>query len=568
MNRFNSITVRLSWSLVLIAFSVLILGTGMLGLISNHSSRDAFGTLDRLNVEQAGALNRTYTSVLRARLEMDRAAELMRMPAFERPQPLIERARGLLSEAEQAFETFLGIPATAAQSTEIEALTERYRSLVNSNLDLQMQLLEEGDHAGYRSGQSRVGESSQAFALAADAFLDDSARQGEALTSRFERLADWMARAMLAALAVAALMVAGVMWGVTINVIRPLRRIVEHFQRIARGDLSQSVETRGSNEIGQLYTELATMQRELIETVRHLSSGSDGVYQGSRDMAGHNQSLAAQARQQAVALEQTAASLDQLTAAVASNADNARRVGESADAATQRAREGEEVITRFVATMEEIHGHSEEIATIIGLIESIAFQTNILALNASVEAARAGEQGRGFAVVANEVRALASRSGEAAREIRQRIQASHASVAEGNALSQRAAERTREFIEAIERVDALMGHIVRASDEQRLGIEEVNAAMAQIERATQDSSRLVEYAVDGAHELERQSLRMREQARRFALPLGAPRNAGDGQATVMSESARDEAKEGTVSDLLASPRMAQQRPAQRVLEPA
>ncbi|QOR38377.1 HAMP domain-containing protein [Billgrantia diversa] len=518
MKRFQDMTVRLSWSLVLMAFSVLILGTGALGLVSNHLSRDAFGTFDRLNVEQAGALNRTYTRVLQARLDMDRAAELMRAPAFELPEPVLERAQEKLADAELAFQAFLDIPPAEQREANVEALADRYQSLVNNNLKLQMLLLEEGDHAGYRSGQSRVSDSGQAFIEAADTFLAASAAQGEALTLRFERLADWMTWAILAALVVAGAMMVAVIWGVTVNVIRPLRRIVEHFKRIAKGDLAAPIEARGRNEIGQLYAELATMQRSLIETVGFLRSGSDYVHSGSREMAGHNQALAAQTRQQVVALEQTAANLEQLTATVASNADSARQVGESAESATQRAHEGEAVITRFIATMDEIHCRSDEIASIVGVIESIAFQTNILALNASVEAARAGEQGRGFAVVANEVRALASRSADAARDIRQRIQASQASVAEGNSLSLRAAEHTRVIIEAIERVDRLMEQVVHASNEQRLGIEEVNRAMGQMEGATRESSQLVDQAAGNARELEAQSLHMQEQAKRFVLP--------------------------------------------------
>lgn len=526
MKRFQDMTVRLSWSLVLVAFGVLIMGAAGLGLVSNHMSRDAFGTLNRLNVEQAGALNRTYTHVLQARLDMDRAAELMRAPAFEQPEPVLARAREKLAEAELAFKTFLDTAMAEQHHADIEALAGRYQSLVNNNLKLQMLLLEDGDHAGYRSGQSRVTDSSMDFVEAADAFLAESTVQGEALTQRFERLAGWMTWAILAALVVAGAMMVAVIWGVTVNVIRPLRRIVEHFKRIAKGDLAAPIEARGRNEIGQLYAELAIMQRSLIETVGFLRSSSDYVHSGSREMAGHNQALAAQTRQQVVALEQTSASLEQLTATVASNADSARQVGKSAVSATQRAHEGEAVITCFVATMDEIQGRSDEIASIVGVIESIAFQTNILALNASVEAARAGEQGRGFAVVANEVRALASRSGDAARDIRQRIQTSQASVAEGNSLSVRAAAHTRGIIEAIEQVDRLMEQVVHASNEQRLGIEEVNRAMSQMESATRESSLLVDQAAGNARELEAQSLQMQAQAKRFVLPATPAHPAG------------------------------------------
>ncbi|MDI5987093.1 methyl-accepting chemotaxis protein [Halomonas sp. M4R5S39] len=517
MLRFENMTVRRSWSLVLAAFAILILGASLLGLYSNYISRDAFGTLNRLNVEQAQALNRAYIDVLRARVEMDRAAELLRTPAFERPGPVIERAEALLGSAEAAFRRFQAVPPAPGQQEAIEALSQRYQSLVDNNLGLQLMLLQDGDHAGYRSGQSRVTESSQAFMTVADDFFAASVGEGQALAAQFRRLADWLGASLLATLATAALLVALVLWGVTRNVIRPLREVMGHFRRIAEGDLSAPIEARGRNEIGQLFAELATMQASLTETVGYLRQGSEGVHGASRSMAEDNASLAAQTQQQAATLAQTADHLAHLTRAVEGNVNTADEVGRSAQGATRRAREGETVITRFADTMEAIQSHSEEIASMIALIESIAFQTNILALNASVEAARAGDQGRGFAVVAKEVSELASRSDHAAKEIRGRIEASRQSVAAGGELSREAVEHTREIILAIERVEALMSRINEASQAQRGGIDEVNGAMAQMQAATRDSARLVEWAAGDAQRLEVEAQRMAAFARGFHL---------------------------------------------------
>ncbi|MDC8804138.1 methyl-accepting chemotaxis protein [Halomonas pacifica] len=517
MLRFENMTVRVSWSLVLAAFAILILGASLLGLFSNQTSREAFGTLNRLNVEQAQALNRAYIDVLRARIEMDRAAELLRTPAFERPGPAIERAEALLGSAEAAFARFRAVPPAASQEAAIEALSQRYQSLVDNNLSLQLMLLQDGDHGGYRSGQSRVTESSQAFMAEADDFFAASAGEGQALAAQFRRLADWLGVSLLATLAAAALLIGLVLWGVTRNVIRPLREVVGHFRRIAEGDLAAPIEARGRNEIGQLFAELATMQASLTETVSHLRRGSEGVHEASRRMAEDNAALAAQTQQQGAAQAQTADHLAHLTRAVAGNVTTADEVGRSAEGATRRAREGEAVITRFADTMETIQSHAEEIAGMVALIESIAFQTNILALNASVEAARAGDQGRGFAVVAKEVRELASRSDHAAKEIRGRIEASRQSVAAGGELSREAVEHTREIILAIERVNALMARIHDASLAQQAGIDEVNGAMAQMQAATRDSARLVERAADGAQRLEGEAEGMQAYARGFHL---------------------------------------------------
>ncbi|WP_163559042.1 methyl-accepting chemotaxis protein [Halomonas sp. NO4] len=558
MKRLDNMTVRTSWTLVLVAFSTLILAIGGLGLAANQVGREAFATLNETNVRQERDLNAAYNALLRARVEMDRAAELLRTPSFDRPGPVIESAEALLDDASRAFQRFLEAPHERDQQALVETLEEHFRSLHDNNLRLQLGLLQDADVTGYLSGQSRVTQSSERFIETIDAFFDRNQLLGQHLAERFGRTSDWLNGGVVGTLLAALALIAVVVWGVRVNVLKPLRRIVEHFQRIAAGDLATPVERRGNNEIGQLFAELATMQRSLTDTVGRVLASSERVHHGSLALAEGNQSLASQTQQQASALEQTASSLEELTATVAQNAEHAQGVSRSADDASAKAREGDAVIQQFLTTMEAIHGHSDEIQSIIGLIESIAFQTNILALNASVEAARAGDQGRGFAVVATEVRDLATRSASAAKEIRSRIQASSQSIEQGNALSREAAEHTRAILVAIERVSVLMGEISRASSEQRHGIEQVNQAMLQMETTTQDSARLVEGAAGNAAALADEAQRMHDYARRFSLTAAengdevAAMPAGADMSRWLEMALRDPESRATQGDTLAA----------------
>ncbi|RCV87196.1 methyl-accepting chemotaxis protein [Billgrantia montanilacus] len=516
MGLLDRMTIRLSWSLVLLAFTTIILGAGALGLYSNHHSRHAFGTLNQINVEQTQALNGAYLGMLRARVELDRAAQLIRRPSFDRPEPVIEQAETLMKSADDDFQRFLEIPAQPEQTDAIETLQNRLQSLLNTGLNLQLMVLKDGDVAAYDSGQSRVSDMSQAFMESADDFFAASAASGVGLSSRFEAMSTWLNRAMGAALIAALLTVAIVIWGVNANVLRPLKRIIAHFRRIAEGDLSQPIKTRGNNEIGQLYAELGRMQASLADTVSRMRGSSGLVLESAQHMSDGNQELASRTQQQAASLEQTASGLEELTTNVANNADHARQASELASDAVQSAEQGESAVTAFVDTMNEIHARSAQIGEIVGLIDSIAFQTNILALNASVEAARAGEHGRGFAVVANEVRSLASRSSVAAHDIRELIGASRASVDHGNTLSTRASDEMRSIVTAVQQVSDLIQQIAQASTEQHHGIEQLNQAMHQMEAVTQHNTRLVEQATGSARTLEDEAERMRTFAARFA----------------------------------------------------
>jgi methyl-accepting chemotaxis protein len=354
--------------------------------------------------------------------------------------------------------------------------------------------------------------------------LDEMVRSQEKAADEAAVAADasYKTARLLTLIITAAALVMGVAsaWAVTRSITAPLHEAVALARRVSDGDLTAQIRVSSKDEVGQLMQALSDMNASLMKIVGQVRGGTETIATASRQIAAGNLDLSSRTEQQASSLEETASAMEQLTATVKQNGDHASQANQLAQAASHVAVKGGTVVSQVVETMGSINHSSRKIVDIIGVIDGIAFQTNILALNAAVEAARAGEQGRGFAVVATEVRNLAQRSAAAAKEIKQLIGASVEKVDVGAKLVDQAGATMAEIVASVKLVTDLMGEIAGASAEQTMGIEQVNQAIGQMDEATQQNAALVEQAAAAAASLQDQAGTLAQVVSVFKLEGG------------------------------------------------
>ena len=472
------------------------------------------------SVATTGALNTAIGDFRAAELQHVLSTDAAQSQMLEKT---MSRVSELIAKKSQAFESLISDP-------DKQEIWDRFKQRWAGYLELHKQVLQLSSGSDGEQAQIlALGQSEMRFAVASD-ILDHlvalNIQGGKDASHQADLLYSTALKWLMAAIAMA--LTGGLLAAVSItrSITRPIVRAVEVAETVANGDLTSVIDDAGHDEVAQLLKALKAMNESLARTVGQVRAGADSIATGSNQIAIGNNDLSQRTEEQASNLEQTAASMEELTSTVRQNADTARQASQLAQSASEAAASGGQVVARVVTTIQDIADSSRKISDIIGVIDGIAFQTNILARNAAVEAARAGEQGRGFAVVAGEVRSLAQRSAEAAKQIKGLIGASVEKVEAGTHLADSAGQGMGDIVAQVKRVNDLIAEISAASAEQTQGISQVGDALGLLDQVTQQNAALVEESAAAADSLKEQAARLAQVVQAFRIDASSERTSG------------------------------------------
>ncbi|SMG31643.1 methyl-accepting chemotaxis protein [Paraburkholderia susongensis] len=528
----KNLSIRKSLTLMIASFGVVLLLGAAAGLLSLRASNASLQQMYTVDTPAVADLEGSSGQLLRLRLALATYASLVALNDQDGASAVLKRFDQYRKASDERLARYLGRASGEADEQRlIRDMQQQRDTFLREGVESALAALKSGDTNAFQQLQAHKLPSlysayEKAMLALEQLQLDHGAQRYQDAQNLFyvicvtvavgmvlSLLGGWLGRAVLVR-----------------AIVSPVDATIAQFQRIANGDLTGRIDVTSNNEMGRLAAALRKMQESLIATVSAVRQGTESIDTGVSEIAAGNADLSQRTEEQAASLEETAASIEQLTSTVKQTADNAKQASSLAQGASTLAAQGGELTGQVVGTMHGIVGDSRRIADIVGVIEGIAFQTNILALNAAVEAARAGEQGRGFAVVASEVRSLAQRSAAAAKEIKGLIDESTARVEAGSQLVERSGSTMSEIVAAIARVSAIMGEIAAAAIEQSTGIDQVNLAVAQMDEVTQQNAALVEQAAAAASSLE-------EQARKLSAAVAVFRTASGVTASFTAQRA-------------------------------
>ncbi|QTF07253.1 HAMP domain-containing protein [Brenneria izadpanahii] len=516
----KNITIKVNLIVLLSVMVLLLTLVSVIGVSSISQGTKSLTTIDKIQGKEVSALASSYAASLRARTAAALGAQQLRSGELLLAKESIARAQNYAEVSHKEMERFLAYGTVTAHGAKLAAdIKNSYEIYVNSGIHPMLDALKRGDVTGYETLLQHVVPSLSAeMDKANNAFRDFALEVGQDMLDQAESFAFSRLITIGCSLALA-LVVVLIAWLALKNlVLSPLNKAISQLEFIALGDLTHQIEEGGKNEIGRLMQSMKSMQHSLSLAVGRVRDAGGQIDIGTGELSMGNTHLAARTEESAASIEQTAASMEQLNATVKLNAENAEQAYSLAQNVADISDRGSDAVEQMGEKMKLISQSSERVADILTVIDGIAFQTNILALNAAVEAARAGEQGRGFAVVAGEVRNLAQRSAQSAKEIKALMLDSQLRVTEGAQMAKTAGDIMNEVSEAVAHMTTLMREISSASREQSHGIEQVNVAVSQMDEAAQQNASLVEESAAATRSLEEQARQLAESMAVFRLP--------------------------------------------------